>query len=164
LVPSHTVLSTGSQPKLSEHLIPCAPRLPGEGVARYSSSGPEQLSGVTNLTFLKRWPSSRLSYKTVRRDYNKVRSHDDNDLRSKDFTRHGLALPGTMANLWSRGVTRWFRCSLSVADPFVCRCLNSATMLPSSHLAHRTGRAERPHPALGESVTRSPTGNFSSAL
>ena len=27
--------------------------------------------------------------------------------------------------MWSRGVTRWFRCSLSVADPFVCRCLTS---------------------------------------
>ena len=32
-----------------------------------------------------------------------------------------------------------------------------------SHPAHRTGRAERPHPALGESVTRSPTGDYSSA-
>jgi hypothetical protein len=52
-------------------------------------------------------------------------------------------------------VTRWFRCSLSVAGPFVCRCLISSTMLPSSHPARRTGRAD-PHPALGESVTRSP--------
>src|SRR5215813_5107322 len=65
---------------------------------------------------------------------------------------------------WSRGVTRWFRWRLAVAGPFVCRCLNSDTMLPSSHPAHRTGRAERPHPALGESVTRSPTGDYSSAL
>src|SRR6266436_5969032 len=29
------------------------------------------------------------------------------------------------ALLWSRGVARWFRWSLSVADPFVCRCLTS---------------------------------------
>ena len=64
---------------------------------------------------------------------------------------------------WSRGVTRWFRCSLSVADPFVCRCLTSWTMLPSSHPAHRTGRADLPHPALGESVTRSLTGDYASA-
>jgi len=28
-------------------------------------------------------------------------------------------------------VTRWFRFSLSVADPFGCRCLNSWTILPS---------------------------------
>ena len=26
-------------------------------------------------------------------------------------------------------MARWFRCSLSVADPFVCRCLTSCTML-----------------------------------
>ena len=52
--------------------------------------------------------------------------------------------------VWSRGVTRWFRCSLAVTDPFVCRCLNSWTMLPSSHPAHRTGYADFPLPALGE--------------
>ena len=46
------------------------------------------------------------------------------------------------AHVWSRGVTRWFRCSLSVADSFVCRCLTSCTMLPSSHPAHRTGYAD----------------------
>jgi hypothetical protein len=47
-------------------------------------------------------------------------------------------------------VARWFRWSLSVADPFVCRCLTSSTMLPFPHPAHRTGRADLPHPALGE--------------
>ena len=26
-------------------------------------------------------------------------------------------------------MTRWFRCSLAVAGPFVCRCLTSSTML-----------------------------------
>src|ERR1700675_2811233 len=52
--------------------------------------------------------------------------------------------------LWSRGVTRWFRLSLSVADPFVCRCLTNSAMLPFPHPAHRTGRADLPHPALGE--------------
>jgi hypothetical protein len=31
--------------------------------------------------------------------------------------------------LWSRGVPRWFRGSLSVADPFVCRCLTSSILL-----------------------------------
>ncbi len=55
-----------------------------------------------------------------------------------------------LSGLWSRGVTRWVRCSLSVADPFVCRCLNSWTILPSSHPAHRTGQACFRHPALGE--------------
>jgi hypothetical protein len=28
---------------------------------------------------------------------------------------------------WSRGVARWFRRCLSVADPFVCRCLTSSS-------------------------------------
>jgi hypothetical protein len=30
-------------------------------------------------------------------------------------------------------VARWFRLSLSVADPFVCRCLTSSAMLPFPH-------------------------------
>ena len=47
-------------------------------------------------------------------------------------------------------MARWFRWSLSVAGPFVCRCLTSLTMLPFPHPAHRTGRADLPHPALGE--------------
>ncbi len=47
-------------------------------------------------------------------------------------------------------MARWFRWSLSVADPFVCRCLTSSAMLPFPHPAHRTGRADLPHPALGE--------------
>src|SRR5216684_5079794 len=54
------------------------------------------------------------------------------------------------ADVWSRGVARWCRESLSVADPFVCRCLTSSAMLPFPHPAHRTGRADLPHPALGE--------------
>src|ERR1700674_1436612 len=56
----------------------------------------------------------------------------------------------TKASLWSRGVARWFRWGLSVADPFVSRCLTSSAMLPFPHPAHRTGRADLPHPALGE--------------
>src|SRR5258708_4604699 len=54
------------------------------------------------------------------------------------------------SNVWSRGVARWFRWSLSVADPFVSRCLTSSALLPFPHPAHRTGRADLPHPALGE--------------
>jgi transposase len=37
-----------------------------------------------------------------------------------------------------------------LADPFVCRCLTNSTMLPFPHPAYRTGRADFPHPALGE--------------
>src|SRR5580704_14554719 len=57
---------------------------------------------------------------------------------------------GLILNVWSRGVARWFRWSLSVADSFVCRCLTNSAMLPFPHPAHRTGRAGLPHPALGE--------------
>ena len=49
------------------------------------------------------------------------------------------------------------RLSLSVSAPFVWRCLNSRTITPFPHLAHRTGQADFPHPALGQDVTLSPT-------
>src|SRR6266481_688806 len=61
-----------------------------------------------------------------------------------------FALSPQNENVWSRGVAQWFRWSLSVADPFVSRCLTSSAMLPFPHPAHRTGRADLPHPALGE--------------
>ena len=48
--------------------------------------------------------------------------------------------------MWRGGL----RCSLSVAAPFVWRCLNSRTLTPFPHPAHRTGHAELPHPALGQ--------------
>ena len=58
-------------------------------------------------------------------------------------------------------VSGWY--GLSVAGPFVCRCLTSFTMLPFPHPAHRTGWADFPLPALGERFTMSPTGDGSSA-
>src|SRR5712671_3952377 len=63
------------------------------------------------------------------------------------------------AVVWSRDVARWCRCGLSVAGPFVRRCLTSLTMLPFPHPAHRTGWADFPLPALGERFTMSPTGD-----
>src|SRR5271157_3156722 len=63
----------------------------------------------------------------------------------KEFDRADI-----VRDVWSRGVARWVTWSLSVADPFVCRCLTSSAMLPFPHPAHRTGRADLPHPALGE--------------
>ena len=38
--------------------------------------------------------------------------------------------------------------NISVSAPFVWRCLTGSTMTPFSHLAHRTGQADFPHPAL----------------
>src|SRR5215472_15057689 len=49
------------------------------------------------------------------------------------------------------------RLNVSVAAPFVRRCLTGSAMAPSPHLAHRTGHADLPHPALGQDLTPSPT-------
>src|SRR5882672_561839 len=61
--------------------------------------------------------------------------------------------------VWRRSLGETYRLS----GPFVCRCLTSRPLLLFPHPAHRTGRAERPHPALGESLTMSPTENCASA-
>ena len=63
----------------------------------------------------------------------------------------------TESSLWSRGVARWFRLSLSFADPFLCRCFTNSTLLPFPHPAHRTGGADWPHPALGEDSRNGPS-------
>ena len=51
--------------------------------------------------------------------------------------------------MWRGGL----RSSLSVAAPFVWRCLNSHTITPFPHPPHRTGHADFPHPALGQELT-----------
>src|SRR5437867_266380 len=45
--------------------------------------------------------------------------------------------------------------SISVAAPFVWRCLSGSTIAPFPHPAHRTGQADFPHPALGQDFTLS---------
>ncbi len=49
------------------------------------------------------------------------------------------------------------RSDISVSAPFVWRCLSGSTVAPFPHPAHRTGRADFPHPALGQDLTPSPT-------
>ena len=49
------------------------------------------------------------------------------------------------------------RLGLAGAAPFVRRCFNSRAMTPFPHPSHRTGRADFPHPALGQDFTPSPT-------
>jgi hypothetical protein len=44
------------------------------------------------------------------------------------------------------------RLGLSVATPFVWRCPSSCTVVPFPHPAHRTGRADFPHPALFQNI------------
>src|SRR5712692_5044618 len=47
------------------------------------------------------------------------------------------------------------RQNISVAAPFVWRCLSGSTIAPFPHPAHRTGQADFPHPALGQDFTLS---------
>src|SRR5262252_4341441 len=51
--------------------------------------------------------------------------------------------------MW-RGICR---SDISVSAPFVWRCLSGSTVAPFPHPAHRTGRADFPHPALGQDLT-----------
>src|SRR5258706_12515270 len=45
------------------------------------------------------------------------------------------------------------RPDISVAAPFVWRCLSGSTVTPFPHPAHRRGRADLPHPALGQDLS-----------
>jgi hypothetical protein len=49
------------------------------------------------------------------------------------------------------------RSGIAVAASFVWRCPSNLTITPFPHPAHRTGRADFPHPALGQDFTPSPT-------
>src|SRR3954452_23624713 len=49
------------------------------------------------------------------------------------------------------------RSNISVAAPFVWRCLTGSDVAPFPHPAHRTGQADLPHPPLGQALTPSPT-------
>ena len=50
-----------------------------------------------------------------------------------------------------------FRLSMSVAAPFVWRCLSGSAVAPFPHPPHRTGQADFLHPALGQDLTPSST-------
>src|ERR1700723_3259193 len=59
-----------------------------------------------------------------------------------------------------RRVEMWrgdVRLSMSVPAPFVWRCLSGSAVAPFPPPAHRTGRADLPHPALGQDLTPSST-------
>jgi hypothetical protein len=62
-----------------------------------------------------------------------------------DFLRNGRV------EMWRGDV----RLSMSVSAPFVWRCLSGSAVAPFPHPAHRTGRADFPHPALGQDLTPS---------
>ena len=55
--------------------------------------------------------------------------------------------------MWRGGI----KLGLSVAAPFVWRCASNLAVVPFPHPAHRIGRADLPHPALGQDFTPAPT-------
>src|SRR5260370_26044112 len=62
-----------------------------------------------------------------------------------------------MTTTASGRVEMWRGCcrpNISVSASFVWRCLSGSTVTPFPHPAHRTGRADLPHPALGQDLTR----------
>src|ERR1019366_7090897 len=65
---------------------------------------------------------------------------------------HVTAGPGRV-EMWRGGS----RSGLSVAAPFVWRCPSNLAVASFPHPARRTGHADRPHPALGQDFTPSPT-------
>src|ERR1700752_1355270 len=68
--------------------------------------------------------------------------------------------PDRAATTGLRRVEMWRgggRSNISVAAPFVWRCLTGSAVAPFPHPAHRTGLADAPHPALGQDVPPSPT-------
>ena len=54
--------------------------------------------------------------------------------------------------MWRGGV----RSTMSVAAPFVWRCLSGSAITPFPYPAHRTQQADFPHCALGQDLTPSP--------
>ena len=72
------------------------------------------------------------------------------DLRCR---RPYLLTASGRVGMWRGGV----RSGISVAAPFVWRCLNGLTIAPFPHPPHRTWRANFPHHALGQDVTLSST-------
>ena len=76
----------------------------------------------------------------------------------RDENRPLGGAPGRV-EVWRGG----FRDGMSVAAPFVWRCPSTQAMAPFPHLAHRTGHADRPHPALGQNFTLSRSPSYTPA-
>ena len=66
-------------------------------------------------------------------------------------TAQGIALPPRLKSEIKRELHR-----LTLVVEMIAT-LSGSSMAPFSHPAHRTGRADRPHPALGQELTPSPT-------
>ena len=116
---------------------------PGDRGARISSSdngAPSAWSEVEVRNWHQAYPRGRTRH-----------------FRSWGQTGRTINLATTAAlgrvGMWRGGV----RSTVSVAAPFVWRCLSGSAITPFPHPAHRTQRADFPHCALGQDFTPSPT-------
>ena len=66
---------------------------------------------------------------------------------------HAALVTHGRVGMWRGGV----RSTMSVAAPFVWRCLSGSAITPFPHPAHRTQQADFPHCALGQDLTPSST-------
>jgi S1-C subfamily serine protease len=73
------------------------------------------------------------------------------ELVRKLLDKIGIKYAAGRVGVWRGGC----RPNISVAAPFVWRCLTGSTLAPFPHSAHRTGRADFPHPALEQDITPS---------
>ena len=107
--------------------------------------------GRMSVSVMRHFPSTRGSSRltTCRPVYADVRSCglSGNVPLGQSITGFGRV------GMWRGGC----RSNISVAAPFVWRCLTGSAMAPFPHPAHRTGHADLPHPALGQNFTPSPT-------
>src|SRR5690349_11586027 len=87
----------------------------------------------------------------------KLITRDQGPGAKRQYRSVKIPSPGGPATSETRRVEMWRgggRSNISVAAPFVWRCLTGSAVAPFPHPAHRTGQAELPHPALGQDVTR----------
>jgi hypothetical protein len=75
------------------------------------------------------------------------------EIPSSGCPQSSRILTAGRVEMW-RGDRRY---GLSVAASFVWRSPSTRTITPFPHPAHRAGIADRPHPALGQNITPSPT-------
>src|SRR5262249_26768365 len=94
------------------------------------------------------------------------------NLRALELARRLLATAQECSQLVAFGLVQlgrvemWrgsCRSDISVSASFVWRCLSGSTVARFPHLAHRTGHADLPHPALGQDLTPSPTARHAQA-
>jgi hypothetical protein len=121
--------------------------------ARRAKSSAARLCSAIRRLKLSQAGSGPLPWRLGRQRMAQARS----SILGRQSARHGRwrmmgwTAEGGRVETWRGGV----RSSMSVSAPFVWRCLSGSTIAPFPRPAHRTGRADFPHPALGQDLTPS---------